>query len=351
MGLAVQYPVINAKIRALISKMLDNEDYRNIIKLSSVQDIFNYLYNNTYYHDKLAELFGVEIHRRRFESTLKKTFIDDYHVIMRFLKSGSRDFFKQFFAKFEIEDIKMLLRTILIEHDEEYLKEGLIYLGNIGEIDIKSLTAIRSYQDLLTVFEDTIYYNVLNRFADRYERDRNLFPVEMSLDFQYFSRLEELGKKLGGSDYRYIEDLMGTEADLLNIQWIYRIKKYYNLSSGEILNYLIPFHYKINRDNFKKMSQVVKATDMEKYIRYNKYQEVFRKAITGNSDIFGKYYLAFLLKKSIKVKSTSFFNIGNIIAYLIIKECEIRDIITIVEGVRYSLSTDKIKEYLIRDGV
>ena len=87
------------------------------------------------------------------------------------------------------------------------------------------------------------------------------------------------------------------------------------------------------------------------FIPYKKYRDLFAKAISNNNDIFEKYFLSFLLNKSLKVKSLSFFNIGNIIAYLFMKEYEIRDIITIVEGVRYSLNVDKMKEYMIRDGV
>lgn len=351
MALAVHYPAINARIRAIVGKMLDDDDYHNLLNFSTVQDIFNYLHNNTYYHEHLGELSGHEVHRRKFELILKKSFIEDYQVISRYLRSSSKAFFQHLFKKFEIEDLKMLLRTILIEHDEEYLKESLIYMGVGSEIDIQVLTGIKSYRDILNVFQKTDYYHVLSRFADKYEQDRNLFPVEMSLDFQYFSRLEELGKKLSKSDYKYIEELVGAQVDLLNIQWIYRIKKYYNMSSGEILNYIIPFHYKVSRDEFKKMSQADDPSDITNFISYHSYRELFANAISGNNDIFEKYFLTFLLKKSLKVKSLSFFNIGSIIAYLFIKEYEIRDIITIVEGVRYSLETDKIKEYLIRDGV
>ena len=351
MALVVQYPAINARIRAITGKMLKDDDYQNLLNFSTVQEVFSYLYNNTYYSEHLEDLSGLDVHRRKLELVLKKSFIKDYLTISRYLSSSSKAFFQHLFKKFEIEDLKMLLRTTLIEQDEDYLKESLLYLGVNSEIDLQMLTSLKSNKELLNIFRKTDYFDILSRFADRYEEDHNLFPVEMSLDFQYFSVLEKLGKKMGKGDYKYIEELVGAQVDLLNIQWIYRIKKYYNLSSGEILNYIIPFHYKVSREDFKKMSQVNLPSDITNFISYQRYRELFEKAILSNNDIFEKYFLSFLLKKSLKVKSLSFFNIGNIIAYLFIKEYEIRDIITIVEGIRYSLSTEKIKEYLIRDGV
>ena len=351
MASVVQYPAINARIRAITGKMLNDEDYKALINFTTVQEIFNYLYNNTYYHDKLGELSGLDVHRRRLELILKKSFLEDYLTISRYLRSSSKEFFQHLFKKFEIEDLKMLLRTMLIEHDEDYFTDSLIYLDVNSKIDIQKLTSIESFQDLLAIFKETEYYGVLKRFADNYEQDRNLFPIEMSLDLQYFSKLEKLGRKTGKNDYKYIEELVGAQVDLLNIQWIYRIKKYYSLSSTEILNYIIPFHYKVSREDFKKMSQVDEPSNILNFIPYKRYRDLFEKATTNNNDIFEKYFLSFLLNKSLKVKSLSFFSIGNIIAYLFIKEHEIRDIITIVEGVRYSLNVDKLKEYMIRDGV
>lgn len=351
MSVPVQYAAVNARIKAIMGKMLTTDDYKKIINASTVQEVFNYLYNNTYYHTCLEGLNGVEIHRREMELTLKKSFINDYRVIYRYLQSDSKDFFKQLFAKFEIEDLKMLLRTILVENNEGYLKKSLIYLGVYTDIDINLLTSIKSYQDLLAAFENTDYYKILSRFTDSYEKERNLFPIEMSLDFQYFSSLEKLAKKLSSADYKYVEDLIGTQVDLLNIQWIYRIKKYYNLSPGEILNYILPFHHKLSRENLRNMADVDKPEEIVKYIANKQYQEVFNAAIEENNVIFERYFLSYILSKSKSVKRTSFYNIGNIIAYLFIKEYEIRDIITIVEGVRYSLNTSEIKKYLIRDGV
>jgi V/A-type H+-transporting ATPase subunit C len=351
MASVVYYPAINAKIRAITGKMLTEEDFQRLLGCGSVQEVFNYLYNHTYYRENLEKLSGIEIHRRQLEQNLKKSIIEDYHLLSRYLRGGSKEFFKQLFSKFEIEDLKMLLRTILIEHDEGYLKESLIYLGSDHYIDLHKLTNINSYSGLLTLFKKTRYYEVLKRFVDRYEKDRNLFPIEMSLDFQYFSLLEETGKKLGRIDYRYVEELIGAQVDLLNIQWVYRIKKYYNLSSAQILNYIIPFHYRVTREEFKNMSRVKDPDGMANYISYPVYRDLFAKAVAGNNIVFERYFLSYLLQKAIKLKSTSVLNIGTLIAYLFIKEYEIRDIITVVEGVRYSLTKDEIKKFLIREGV
>lgn len=356
MALKVSYSAINTKLKAIMGKMLTKEDFKQLRNLSSVPDIFDYLYKNTYYKMSLESLAGTEeVHRRRFELNLKKSIVNDFQIIDRFLVGDRREFFRHLFSKYEVQDLKMLLRTILIEHDEAYFQESLIYLPTNEDIDLEQVMNIDSYQDLLDMFVDTTYHNVLARFADRYEENRNLFPIEMSLDLQYFSLLEKLAQKIGNGDYKYVKELLGTQVDLLNIQWIYRIKKYYNLSPGEIMNYILPFHYHVTREELNKMSQVDSPEEIAGYITHQEYKQVFQEVINSleedKHNIFEGFFLSYLMKKARKIKMTSFFNAGNIIAYLFLREYEIRDLITTIEGVRYSLPPDQIKKYLIREGV
>ncbi|ACL70692.1 V-type ATPase subunit [Halothermothrix orenii] len=345
----ISYAGVNAKVKALFGKMLSEEDYNNLINQKSVQDIFDYLYQNTHYREYLEELAGVEIHRRQLERTLKKNFIRDFKAILRYLTGPIRDFFKFFLIKFEIEDLKMLLRTSLIEHDEEYLKNTLVYMGIYEDISLDRLTSINNYHDLLEVFKGTQYYDTLERFEERYMKDKNLFPIEMTLDFNYFIKLAQLVRRLRGEDYRIIRDLLGTQVDLLNIQWIYRTKRYYNLNTEEILNYTIPIHYRLSAKDLKNLSQSSQEEEIFNYLSKTDYDELFSPVAHDKSILFEKYFLSYLLKKAYHTKISGTSNVGVIISYTFIKEYEIRDIITVVEGVRYSLRSEDIKNYLIRD--
>ncbi len=344
----VQYSGINARVKALLGKTLEEEDYRNLLALDSVQDIFDYLYENTYYHQSLADLAGKEMHRRELERTLKKKFIDDYEIIFHYLSGPAGKFLRGLFDKFKIDDLKMLLRTILIEHDLDYLKENLLYLGVHNGINIDELTAIRDYSDLLSAFKNTIFHDTLERFEDRYQDNKNLFPVEMTLDFQYFLRLKKLADKLNKKDFQIVKDLLGTQVDLLNINWVYRIKRFYDLSSEEILNYTLPFHYRLKEEDLRSLARVDDADEIFDLLSGTTYDKVFTALKRDRSIVFEKYFLSYLLKKARRWVVKGNFNIGTIMGFLFIKEYEIRDIITIVEGVRYSLSADEIHDYIIR---
>lgn len=347
----IRYAGVNAKVKALLGKMLQEKDYKELLSLDSVQKVFEYLNEHTFYQNYLQELAGQEIHRRQLERTLKQNLVNDYQVIMPYLTGFTRQFFKFFFTKFEIEELKMLLRTILVERDKEYLQQNLVYLGARYDIAIEELIQIDNYDDLLSIFSGTHFYNILQKFEERYKEDNNLFPVEMTLDFQYFSHLGKLAQRLSESDHRIVRELLGTKMDLLNINFIYRIKRFYNLELEQILNHILPYHYRLTIDELKQMAKLEEADEIFDFIAQTDYDEVFNKFDKDRSVLFEKIFLSYLLQKAIHIKIKGDFSIGVIMGYLFIKEYEIRDIITIVEGIRYQLSEEEIRKYLIRDWV
>ena len=56
----------------------------------------------------------------------------------------------------------------------------------------------------------------------------------------------------------------GSKIDLLNLQWIYRAKKYYNMKPADIYLLLIPIHYKLSTDLVKEMVEAPGLEEFEK---------------------------------------------------------------------------------------
>src|SRR6056297_1970376 len=141
-----KYSGVNTKIKALFGRLLTEDDYRQMLQKNKVNDIFQYLINNTNYYKYLKDLSdNNEIHRRQLERTLKKNFSNDFYDIRLFLKGKERKFFDHLFTRYEIEEVKMILRTIIIGHDQDYLEKHLTYLDQRSIIDINMLAGINDY--------------------------------------------------------------------------------------------------------------------------------------------------------------------------------------------------------------
>lgn len=55
----------------------------------------------------------------------------------------------------------------------------------------------------------------------------------------------------------------GSKIDLLNIQWIYRAKKYYNMKPADIYLMLIPIHYKLSTELVKDMVEAWESRSLK----------------------------------------------------------------------------------------
>ena len=72
---------------------------------------------------------------------------------------------------------------------------------------------------------------------------------------------EKLFKK---RDLEEITTAYGNKFDMLNLQWIYRSKKYYHMSSADIYALLIPVHYRLSKND---ITALVEASDLEEFRR------------------------------------------------------------------------------------
>ena len=75
----VKYAAVNTKIAAMCGKLLDEEDYKRMIALSSPSEIAVYLKNNTHYGEFFRDRDASTMHRNEIERILKEgliTYVD-----------------------------------------------------------------------------------------------------------------------------------------------------------------------------------------------------------------------------------------------------------------------------------
>ena len=107
------------------------------------------------------------------------------------------------------------------------------------EIPLDKLSEAQTVPEILEVLKDTHYYRVLQKLEK--SEQVSLFDFEMTLDLYYFSIIwKQKDKLLKGRDLDLLTRSLGSKIDLLNMMWIYRAKKYYQLTEASIYALLIP---------------------------------------------------------------------------------------------------------------
>lgn len=344
MGSIVTFAAVNAKTRALQRKFLTPLQYKNLIGCKNYKDAFRYLKEETSYHEILSNYSIDEIHRGRLEIILKKEYMKNFDKLSHYFNGAYRELFNVFFVRFEIEDLKVILRGKYVGKDDETIKELMIARGRLSTINYDSIISAKNIEDVVQNLRGTVYYKHILPLVNSVYED-GLFRIETALDFTYFSLFRKCLKKLNDEDREIIQRIIGTESDILNIQWVFRGKFYYNLSPEELLNYTIYDAYKLKREELKKMCYSHDQDEFYQIIQNLSYNKIF----------FEDKDLEYLVEKNINSYLKNMFdnykkegkmNISCIVAYLELQLIEMRDIISIIENIRYGVMAEENSKYV-----
>lgn len=346
MGSNTRYSAINTKISTLYGKLLKVEDYKKIISLKTPSEIAAYLKNNTAYGEFFRDRDPAAMHRTEIEQILKQGLINYMDKVIHYFSGEYRNFIKCFYMKYEITDLKRAARLIQIDKDFKALKDNLIFAGKYKYIDMDKVIMSKSISELISALKDTIYYPFLKNLEDE-NSDESLYRFEMSIDKAYFYILEDSTKYLLKEDREAFYNLIGSSIDMLNLRWIYRGKKYYKITPEELFNYTVN---KGNKFNYRKIKEFCYLSSINEFIDMAKetpYGFMFKGC--PEDDIFIERrmnrYLYFKMKKA---KKRYNLNLSVLLAYLELIEFEIRDIISMIENVRYEMDYEDTRKYLIK---
>ena len=338
-----RYSGLSAKVRAMSGKLLTQEDFLRLSSLSSVPEVIAYLKKKPSYAAILEKEDERNLHRGQAEGLIMQSLFTDFARLYRFSNLEQRQFLNGYFMRYEITFLKAVIRSILTRGEpltdaEEYRE----IFERHSAIPLRQALNADTMEGLIAALSGTVYRKVL---SDVYgSSSRELFDYELALDLFFFSEYWKMVKKeLKSEDQEAITQSAGAEIDAVNLTWIYRAKKYYGMSAAQIYALIVPIHYRLTRDQVKRMAEAADVDELlgvmetTKYGRFLEGEEPPR--LEHCMDAMQEAVHAVLLRR--KPYSAACLDV-----YLYRKEQEVHRIITAMECVRYGLPSDKIREYL-----
>lgn len=339
----MEYSALTTKIRAMLRGRLTAEEYGQLIQLRSVSEVAAYLKHNTRYMKVLRDVNEAYIHRGYLETLLRDLLKADLAAFYPFLNTAQKFFLNVFTVRGEIEIIKVFLRLLYSKHSERF------QVGKRGkELHTKGFEPERfaeagSFSEFVQMLRHTQYYPMLSTFVGD-ETRQNLFDLEMSLDMYCTNLAQDYAKKyLKEEERNIVRKMYGTEIDLDNLLFILRAKKYYAFPPEKILPYLIRRGGRLKRQH---ISEIAESTDFEEAIRLigtTRYAQAF----DVQERFLEKGAREFLLHEFLHTFAANPYSIAAPLCYLHIKETEIQNMVTVIEGIRYGLPPEKIRDKIV----
>jgi len=339
-----RFAAVNTKIRALEAEFLTKKDFRNILEQKSVADIARYLKSNTAYREVLESVDVNQIHRGDLESLVKQSMQFNIDKIIHYFNGDYKRFINTLYAKYEIDEMKDIARAVYNGADIKQYRNS-VFIGKYSKVDEEKVFNAKYIRDIIFAFEGTAFYKYLQPLLDNNIKE-NLFRFEMVLDISYYEILSKEWERLEKQDIEVLKKAQGIMADLLNLQWIYRGIKFYKLSPEELLNYTIHLGYRLSKEFLKKLCYSKSLDEFYQIASETRYSFLFKNDST--TDIFMERRLErHMYYELTTVEKVNPMTIITIFAYIIFMEIEIKDLISVIELVKYGIQGAEAEKYLI----
>jgi V/A-type H+-transporting ATPase subunit C len=364
----------SAKARARRASLLKNEDFRLLADQTTVGGIAAQMGQTAY--AAVLKGFPLETVRRGdLEFLLWVSILGEGVAFLHYADLRDRNLLNLWLESFDAELLKNRLRSGRegAKNGEGLSADRMIELVSDFKLtlaDQEKLFASDSLRDTLAAVKKPALRAALLQALPSAREDiaagensqKMVFLMGMTLDRAYFDSLYGAVAGLGGDEGRLLRLLVGTRVDLMNLYWIYRARRFFGLSPEESLTLVMKSRY---RADFELLTKAAFAEPraLAAVLEGTPYAQVFcaedapakdpeaergdENAALREIGLEHRVY-GYLLAATERVFLAGSAGFQNVAAYLTLKELEVRDIIAVVEAVRYGLSKDMIDRVLIR---
>ena len=344
-----RYALINAKLRARISKILSDDFFSSLIKCHTLGEMLNFLRPTSFgdlapVYEQTGDLKSVEMALYRREAGL-------FRELEPSLPAAVLPVVRAFAAGYEIENLKNALR-LFFDHTyrKRIIDDSVHYLMRervLHEIPFETIINGSTLDEVAQSLAATPYGDTIRNSIADVDRLQSLFPLSAALDRYYYRQLTDVISTLDTRDKIVALRLVGIEIDLQNISWIIRFRTFYNLPYEAMLTLIIPGGFTVKGSTLQDIyrSQHM-SDDLEAMIRKN-YPGIAALIGSPSADqpsrltTIERILERITLEEVRRIMRGYPFTIGIILAYFILKRLEIRRIRTVLNAGFFNISKER----------
>ncbi|WP_077729674.1 V-type ATPase subunit [Methylocaldum sp. 14B] len=333
MRAVARYAFFNARVALLAGRLLPRERLAALIDALEEQE------------REVLGRAGLDAEAARdpvgLESALITLFLADLVALVRALTGPARDFFIYWAHRFEVSNLKAIIRGKLAGEPVSALREQLTDIGPYATLPLDELLNAEDIPELLRRLERTPYYADMARQARRiFEERRDLFALDAALDRRYYAGLSQRAQAIKSTDGRNLQILVGSLIDRINLVWLLRYRFAYHLPPAEAYYLLIPASYRLSS---RRLLELAELTSVEEIIA--RLPAPFTRLLANVSTIpevtdILRHWTWQLAETMLKHGA---FDLARGFAYLLLRDRELRRIRAVLKGKRLGIEPSLIR--------
>lgn len=327
---------LNTRVTLKASALLEREELRRLtqLDLSEIGQRFGL-------GSILEEEGSVRAKTRAVEQALIQVLLAELGVLIRPMNDQERGLVLAWARKYALFNLKTLLRGKIRQLDQQEIRDNLYDLPPRVRLANEDLFRTETAVELLRCLEDGPLSLLARQAREAYERRHEAFALEAAIDQRYYTELARRVTRLDSSQLqREMKPLVGCLVDRADLLWLLRFRFAYQLSPSETFYQLVPSPHLMHR---RQLLDIVALDDQPKVLAalpdalrtllgdVDNLMEIQRRLGHFCSDIAAERLRN---SQSGAVRA---------LAYLILREADLRGIFTLIQGRLLRLSSDYVE--------
>ena len=175
-------------------------------------------------------------------------------MLIRPLSGAARSFLTFWTARFEISNVKTLLRSKMTGERPAAVLARLTPMGAFGRLDNQDLAHAEDVGELLRRLEAGPYAGIVRHARRAFEQSRDPFSLDAALDQGYYEGLTLRAQPLEDTVGAPFRSLMASLIDRINLVWLLRYRFNYRLPPAQVYYLLVGSRYSLPSSRLQELA-------------------------------------------------------------------------------------------------
>jgi V/A-type H+/Na+-transporting ATPase subunit C len=331
---AAQFAYLHGRVSVLSEQLLSGDSLQRLIDCSREEEK-HYLELAGLGHLDEANIDD----SAQFEQALITDLIGDAGTLSHALNGTARDLLMYWTRRFELGNLKAIIRGKLTAQPVDTIRDQLISPGQFATLPIEDLLRTDDVAELLRRLEETPYSDIARQARRVYEEQQQLFALDAAIDRRYLAGLSKRAKVVGPGGGEALRTLIGVSADRINLSWLLRYRFAYNLAPAETYYLLAPTGFRLSTVQLRELAQLGSIEEVVSHC-----PPAVRRLIDGltsTTEIDRALEREVLRIAALTLHRTT-FNLARAFAYLMLRRRDLDQIYAILKGKRLGIAPAQI---------
>ena len=330
---AVDLPYTIAKVRAMRGRLYEGDRLAGLEPARSIPE--------------LAERLGfgeIAVGHLQLEALLVARHIADLLKVARLLDGARGELYDWFLARYQMENLKVVLRFWVAGEPVERLARHLVKVPGLPPLPVEELAEVRDLADFIRLVPEPALARGLSQGLAYWQAEGRTFFAEAGLDAAYFQELISRHAALGRGDRQVTDQLVRADVDAYNVLLVARAQLNYHLQLEDVARFVVAGGRIPGGALVEARGQTLR--DILTALRAVAVMHLGETTAESLPDLEDAMALG-LYRLANRRYYQSMLDVGALVAFYYLKRNELANLIKVVEGRRYEVGWSEVSPRLV----